>query len=439
MGAAPDRLTIAPGGALGGRVAVPGDKSLSHRAAIIAALAPGASTLDGFLEADDTLATLGALRALGVGCARLAPARWRIDGVGQGELRAPARALDLGNAGTGLRLLAGALAGAPLVATLDGDASLRRRPMARIAAPLRAMGAEVTLADGRAPLTVRGRSSLAGIDWLPEAPSAQVKSAVLLAGLAADGEVVVREPVPTRDHTERLLGAFGVDCARDGEGVRLGARRAPHPAAIAIPGDISSAASLLIGAGLVPGAELTVEGVGLNPTRTAYLELLRALGASVEVAERSLLGAEPVGAVRVRGAPLAAIEIGPAQASAAIDELPMLMVAAACARGTTRLRGAAELAHKESDRLATTAAGLAALGIAVERHPDGLTVHGGRLRGGRVDAAGDHRIAMAFAMAALVADGPVVIDGAAQVATSFPGFAELAQRCGLRIAPPEAA
>jgi len=434
-----DRFTVAPGGALRGRVTVPGDKSISHRAAILAALAVGPSTLDGCLEADDTLATLAALRALGVGAARLAPSRWRIDGLGQAELRAPSATLELGNSGTALRLLMGALAGAPLIATLDGDAALRGRPMERVAVPLRAMGAELGTREGGAPVVVRGRPPLRGLDWTPEVPSAQVKSAILLAGLAAEGEVVVHEPVPTRDHTERLLGAFGVDCRRDGERVRLGARRRPQPAEVAIPGDLSSAAFLLIGAALAPGSDLTVEGVGLNPTRTGFLEVLRLMGADLTIEPAGMLGAEPVGAVRVRGSELAGIELGGTLAANAIDELPMLMVAAACARGTTRLRDATELAHKESDRLATTAAGLAALGIAVERHVDGLTVVGGRPRGGTVDAVGDHRLAMAFAMAALGAAGPVEVQGAAQVATSFPGFVALAQRCGLRIAAPVAA
>jgi 3-phosphoshikimate 1-carboxyvinyltransferase len=436
---APDRFTVAPGGTLSGRCGVPGDKSISHRAAILAALSVGDSRLDNFLEADDCLATLDALRALGVGVERLAPASWRIGGVGQAALRAPAATLDLRNSGTGLRLLMGALAGAPIEVVLSGDASLLRRPMERVAEPLRAMGASVSTTAGSPPVRLRGQRRLRGIDWRPEVPSAQVKSAILLAGLASDDEVSVREPHPTRDHTERLFAAFDVDCLVEEGRVRLGARRQPKPAVISIPGDISSAAALIVGAAMTPGSDLTVEGVGLNPTRTGVLDALRQMGAEVDTNLVADCGAEPWGTVRVRGAQLSAIELSGALVANAIDELPLLMVAAASARGVTRLRDAAELSRKESDRLATTAAGLAALGIAVERGPDGLTVTGGALRGGRVDAAGDHRIAMAFAMAALRASGAVELRGAAGIATSFPEFQATARHCGLRLAAEAAA
>jgi 3-phosphoshikimate 1-carboxyvinyltransferase len=437
--ATPDRFTVAPGGALRGRSGVPGDKSISHRAAILAALSEGDSRIDNFLEADDCLATLDALRQLGVASERLAPGEWRISGVGQAALRAPAAALDLRNSGTALRLLLGALAGAPIEVMLTGDASLVRRPMERVAAPLRAMGAEVSTTAGTPPVRLRGARPLRGVDWTPEVASAQVKSAILLAGLASEEEVVVREPHPTRDHTERLCAAFDVDCLVEEGRVRLGARRRPRPATIAIPGDLSAAAALIVGAAMTPGSDLTIEGVGLNPTRCGVLDALRQMGAEIDSNVVGDCGAEPWGTLRVRGAQLEAIELGGALVANAIDELPLLMIAAASARGLTRLRDAAELSRKESDRLATTAAGLAALGIAVDRHADGLSVTGGQLRGGTVAAAGDHRIAMAFAIAALRASGPVEVHGAAGIATSFPGFHETARHCGLRLAPEAAA
>lgn len=434
-----DRFTVAPGGVLHGRSGVPGDKSISHRAAILAALCAGDSRIDNFLEADDCLATLDALRALGVGCERLAPASWRISGIGQAALRAPVAPLDLRNSGTGLRLLMGALAGAPVSATLVGDASLSRRPMERVAAPLRAMGAKVDTTAGTPPVRIAGARPLRGIDWSSEVASAQVKSAILLAGLASEEEVAVREPHPTRDHTERLFAAFDLDCIVEEGRVRLGARRVPRPATVAVPGDLSSAAALIVGAAMTPGSDLTIEGVGLNPSRCGVLDALRRMGAEVDVNVVADTGAEPWGTVRVRGAALEAIEIGGALVANAIDELPLLMVAAATASGTTRLRDAAELTHKESNRLAATARGLAALGIAVERQSDGLDVTGGKLRGGKVEAQGDHRIAMAFAMAALRASAPVEVRGAAGIATSFPGFHATARHCGLRLAPEAAA
>ncbi len=437
--AAPDRFTVAPGGVLHGRTGVPGDKSISHRAAILAALSVGDSRLENFLEADDCLATLDALRALGVACERLAPGEWRIAGVGQAALRTPASALDLRNSGTGLRLLMGALSGAPIEATLTGDPSLLRRPMERVAAPLRAMGVTITTAGGTPPVTLRGARPLRGIDWTPDVPSAQVKSAILLAGLASEEEVAVREVQPTRDHTERLCAAFDVDCIVEEGRVRLGARRTPKPATISIPGDISSAAALIVGAAMTPGSDLTVEGVGLNPTRMGVLDALRQMGAEVETSVVGNCGAEPWGTVRVRGAQLSAIDLAGALVANAIDELPLLMLAAASARGVSRLRDAAELSRKESDRLATTAAGLAALGIAVERHADGMSVSGGQLRAGSVDAHGDHRIAMAFAMAALRATGSIEIRGAAGIVTSFPSFHATARHCGLRLAAEAAA
>lgn len=435
---APASFTVAPGGALVGRCVVPGDKSISQRAALLAALADGESRIEGFLQAADPRALLAALAACGVA--------WRLDAggallvTGRGEWAAPAAPLDLANSGTALRLLAGALAGQPVAATLTGDASLSRRPMERVAAPLRAMGAAVTTTDGRPPVAVRGRRPLAGIEWSPEVASAQVKSAVLIAGLAARGEVAVREPVPTRDHTERMLGGFGVDCLRDGGRVVLGRARSLRATTVVVPGDASSAAFLVIGAAMTPGSELTVEGVGLNPTRTAFLEVLRAMGADLAVEVTSdPLEPEPFGRIAVRGRALAATAIAGRLALQAMDELPMLLVAAATADGVTRLADAAELRHKESDRLACTAAGLAALGIEVAPADDGLTVVGRPAGfadapgGTRLDAHHDHRLAMAFALAALRARGPLTVTRAEAIATSFPGFHPVARGLGLAL------
>lgn len=430
---APATLTVAPGGALVGRCAVPGDKSISQRAAILAALADGESRIEGFLDAADPRSLLDALAACGVAW------RFAADGAllvtGRERWDAPAADLDLGNSGTALRLLAGALAGQPLAATLTGDASLSRRPMERVAAPLRAMGATVTTTGGTPPVLVRGRRPLAGVEWAPEVASAQVKSAVLIAGLAARGAVAVREPAPTRDHTERMLGAFGVDCHREGERVVLGRGRTLRATALAVPGDLSSAAALVIAAAMTPGSELVVEGVGLNPTRTAFLEVLRAMGADLEVQMTGdAYEPEPVGRISVRGRALVATAIEGRLALQAMDELPMLLVAAATARGTTRLADAAELRHKESDRIAATAAGLAALGVAVAVRDDGMEVTGragAPFDGARLDARHDHRLAMAFALAALRASGPLEVGGAAEIATSFPGFHRTVRGLGL--------
>jgi len=446
--AAPATLSLGPGGALVGRVRVPGDKSISQRAAILGALTAGETRIDGFLRAGDPLALLAALTACGIehrfdeapggqpDAHPVADSTLRIRG--RPVWSTPRAPLDLGNSGTALRLLAGAIAGQPIAATLTGDASLSARPMERVAVPLRAMGAEVATRDGRPPLIVQGARPLRGIEWRPEVASAQVKSAILLAGLAAVGEVAVHEPVATRDHTERMLVAFGVDCCRDGDRVHLGPGRTLRAARIAVPGDLSSAAALVIGAAMTPGSELTIEGVGLNPTRSAFLEVLRAMGADLTVElNRAADAAEPTGRIAVRGRELVATTIDGQLAQQAIDELPMLMVAAATARGTSRLADAAELRHKESDRLANTAAGLAALGIAVALHPDGLTVEGrpraAAFDGGTVDAHDDHRLAMAFALAALRAGRRVTVTRTAAIDTSFPGFDRIVRGLGLAL------
>jgi 3-phosphoshikimate 1-carboxyvinyltransferase len=358
-----------------------------------------------------------------------------VRGVGLRGLRAPAEDLDLGNSGTAMRLLPGVLAGQTFDVTLRGDASLERRPMGRIITPLASMGARIEAGDAETPpLTIHGLGkSLAAIDYRMPVASAQVKSCLLLAGLYADGVTRIREPAPSRDHTERMLAAFGhpVDRADDVIGIEAGgALRATR---VEVPGDISSAAFFLVGASIAPGSDLRIEGVGMNPTRVGVIEVLRAMGARIDVDNERSVGGEPLADLRVRAADLHGVDIPERLVPLAIDEFPALFVAAACAEGETVLTGARELRVKESDRIAAMAEGLAALGVAAEPRDDGMRIRGGALGGGRVASRGDHRIAMALAMAGLRAAQPVVIDDCANVATSFPGFADLARGAGLAI------
>lgn len=415
-------VTVRPAPPLRGRVRVPGDKSISHRAAIIGALAAGDTRVRGFLRADDCLRTVDCLRMLGVTIGE-AEDGLLISG-SSGRLTAPARVLDAGNSGTTMRLLSGVLAGQAFAAEIDGDASLRRRPMDRVADPLTLMGAAVLAREGRyPPLRITG-GRLRGISYALPVPSAQVKSAVLLAGLLAEGDTEVLEPVATRDHTERMLAQFGVPVRREGRRVVL-SPAIPRGGAVEVPGDISSAAFLLAGAAAMEGADLSVEAVGLNPTRTGVLDVLQAMGAEVWI-DAAVPDAveEPAGTIRVRGRRLRGTVIEGAMIPRVIDELPVLCAAAAVAEGRTVIRDAAELRVKESDRIGAVAGGLRALGVMVAERPDGLEIEGGRLRGGTVDAGGDHRLAMAFAVAGLLADGPVTVRGAEAVSVSFPGFFE---------------
>jgi len=413
-------LVISPAGRLRGRVRVPGDKSISHRAALIGALARGDTVIHHFLRADDCLHTVSCLRALGVGIEDEG-SRLIVRGMGP-RWRAPMTPLDAGNSGTTMRLLAGILAGQPFQTELTGDASLRTRPVDRIVEPLSRMGARIVASgDGRfPPLRITG-GSLRGITYTLPVASAQVKSAVLLAGLLAEGPTTVVEPTPTRDHTERMLAAFGAPIRRDGDRVSVTAA-ALRGHEVRVCGDISSAAFLLAAAAAMPGSELTVEHVGLNPTRTGFLDVLRALGAEADVRQTGEDAGEPVGAVTVRGQRLRGVRIGGSLIPRVIDELPVLCVIATAAEGETVISDAAELRVKESDRIAVIARGLRALGGEVEERPDGLTVYGSRLHGGRVGSAGDHRIAMAFAVAGLLAGGPVTVEGAESIAVSFPEF-----------------
>ena len=418
-------LVVSPAGRLRGRVRVPGDKSISHRAALIGALARGDTVIHDFLRADDCLHTVSCLRALGVGIEDEG-SRLIVRGMGP-RWRAPMTPLDAGNSGTTMRLLAGILAGQPFQTELTGDASLRTRPMDRIVEPLSRMGARIVASgDGRfPPLRISG-GSLRGITYTLPVASAQVKSAVLLAGLLAEGPTTVVEPTPTRDHTERMLAAFGAPIRRDGDRVSVTAA-ALRGHEVRICGDISSAAFLLAAAAAMPGSELTVEHVGLNPTRTGFLDVLRALGAEADVRQTGEDAGEPVGAVTVRGQRLRGVRIGGSLIPRVIDELPVLCVIATAAEGETVISDAAELRVKESDRIAVIARGLRALGGEVEERPDGLTVYGSRLHGGRVGSAGDHRIAMAFAVAGLLAGGPVTVEGAESIKVSFPEFGRVLQ------------
>lgn len=424
------------GGPLSGAIAVPGDKSVSHRAVMFAALAEGTTNIHGFLEGEDTRATAAILSRLGVRIEAPSPSRRIVHGVGLRGLRAAAGALDCGNAGTGMRLLAGLLAGQAFDSVLVGDESLSRRPMRRVVEPLAAMGARIDITEaGTAPLRVRGGRALRGMDHVLPVASAQLKSALLLAGLYAEGVTRVREPHPTRDYTERMLSAFGADVrVEDGWVAIHPGPTLCSPGRIDVPGDFSSAAFFLVAASLVPGSDLVIENVGINPRRTGLLDTLLDMGADIAIENRRETGGEVVADLHVRHAPLHGIDVPAARVPDMIDEFPALFVAAALADGVTRVSGAAELRVKESDRIAVMATALSTLGAAIEERPDGAVIQGGTpLRGGRVDSAGDHRCAMSMVVAAQRARAPVTITDCANVATSFPGFVELAATVGLAL------
>jgi 3-phosphoshikimate 1-carboxyvinyltransferase len=428
------RFRVAPGGKLAGRVRVPGDKSISHRSIMLGSLAEGITEISGFLEGEDSLATLVAFRAMGVAIEGPDGGRVRVHGVGLRGLKAPHEPLYLGNSGTSMRLMAGLLAGQAFDSQLTGDISLSSRPMKRVVEPLIRMGAQIAMTEsGTAPLAIRGGMHLQGIDYLMPVASAQVKSCLLLAGLYASGRTCVTEPAPTRDHTERMLAGMGYPLQREDGRVCLEGGHVLRGIRIDIPSDISSTAFFLVGASIAPGSELTLEHVGMNPTRTGVIDILERMGADIRIENRREAGGEPVADLHVRSAPLRGIEIPPALVPLAIDEFPALFVAAACASGRTVLTGAEELRVKESDRIQVMADGLTALGIDATATPDGMIIEGGAFTGGIVDSQGDHRIAMAFAMAALRASGALEILDCANVNTSFPGFAELAARTGLGI------
>jgi 3-phosphoshikimate 1-carboxyvinyltransferase len=423
-----------PAGALHGDLRVPGDKSISHRAVMFASLADGVSRITGFLEGEDTRATARAFLEMGVRIEAPGASERVVHGVGLQGLRASPAPIDCGNAGTGMRLLAGLLAGQPFDSTLIGDESLSRRPMRRVIEPLAQMGANITAQPGGLPpLHIAGRQQLRGIDYTPPVASAQVKSAILLAGLQASGETRVAEPHPTRDYTERMLATFGWPIEFGAGWAKLTGGHRLRATDVVVPADFSSAAFFLVAGTLVPGSELLLHAVGMNPRRTGLLLALRAMGADIRLANARELGGEAVADLIVRHAPLHGIDVPVEIVPDMIDEFPALFVAAATASGTTRIRGAAELRVKESDRIAVMAKGLHALGIVVEETPDGAVIHGGRIERGEVDSAGDHRCAMSFAIAGLVAGGAVRIRDCANVATSFPDFVGLARGCGFEL------
>ncbi len=435
------RLRAHPAPGLRGRARVPGDKSISHRALLLTALAIGESRISGLLEGADVLATAAALGALGVELERDGDGCWRVQGRGVGGLAEPDRVLDLGNSGTGARLLLGVLAGQPFTTFLTGDDSLRSRPMGRVTQPLSRMGADfLARSRERLPLAITGRVDLLPIRYQQPVASAQVKSAVLLAGLHAPGRTTVIEPEPSRDHTERLLAQLGAELeieALDGGGraVTIVGQPELEAAALAVPGDVSSAAFPLVAAAVGEGSALGLDEVGVNPLRTGLLDCLREMGADLRQVDVDADG-EPVAALEIAGGPLTGIDVPAGRAPRMIDEYPILAVAAACAKGPTRLAGLAELRVKESDRLGAIARGLAACGVVVEAGEDSLIVHGAGgppPGGGTIDAHHDHRIAMSFLVLGMLAQAPVTVVGAETIETSFPGFAALMNRLGARI------
>ena len=423
---------------LKGRIAIPGDKSISHRSLMLSALAIGESRVTGLLEGHDVLATAAAMRAMGASIDRRENGEWVIHGVGVGGLLQPRQALDMGNSGTSTRLLMGLVASHPITATFIGDASLSGRPMGRVIDPLGQMGADISPSPGgRLPLMVRGLAPAIPLSYRLPMASAQVKSAVLLAGLNTQGITEVIEPVPTRDHSERMLKGFGADLTVDTDGdgtrhIRIRGEAELKPQTIVVPGDPSSAAFFIVAALLVPGSDVTIANVGLNPTRAGLVEVLRQMGGNIELLDAREVGGEPVADLRVRHSALRGIDVDPAVAPSMIDEFPILFVAAALAEGRTVTTGLDELRVKESDRLSVMATGLKAIGARVEESEDGLIIDGtgGGPLPGDATVAGhlDHRICMSFAVAGLVSEAPVTIDDIAPVATSFPNFETLLEQ-----------
>lgn len=424
---------------LSGKVRVPGDKSISHRAVMFASLAEGTSKVSGLLEGEDVLATLAAFRAMGVESEGPTNGKLTIHGVGMRGLQAPDHDLDMGNSGTAMRLLSGILAAQKFASKLIGDESLSQRPMRRVTVPLTAMGARcVTDENGCPPIHIRGVEKLEPIDYKLPMASAQIKSAVLLAGLYANGTTSVTEPAPTRDHTERMLSAFSCECRvekinEQASKISIEGGSQLRATNIDVPADISSAAFFIVAALVVPGSSITLKHVGINPTRTGIVEALRQMGGDIRFLRERNVGGEPVADIKVNYSQLRGIDVAPELVPLAIDEIPVLCVAAACADGVTRISGAEELRHKESDRISSVVTGLRNLGIEVVEQKDGMEITGGQIQGGVVDSEHDHRIAMAFAVAGAVAQQKVVINDCQNVATSFPNFIDLATELGLEI------
>jgi 3-phosphoshikimate 1-carboxyvinyltransferase len=422
-----------PAQGISGRLAVPGDKSVSHRALMLGAIADGPVTVSNFLAGADCIATRRALEQMGGRIEALPGGDIRVEGGGPESLAAPDSPLDLGNSGTGIRLMTGLLAGLSVDAVLTGDASLRSRPMERVARPLRLMGADVTTTDGCPPIRLRPAGRLRGIEYRLPVPSAQVKSAVLLAGLSAEGETVITQPAVSRDHTERMLRAMGAPIVFDETEIRLEGPCRLRGGHIRVPGDFSAAAFFLVAALVAGSDELVLEGVGINPTRVGLLRMLEAMGGDIALLNTRQSGGEPVADLRVRPGRLRGIDVAPEWVPLAIDEFPVFFVAAAVAEGVTRVRGAEELRVKESDRIDAMATALAGVGVAAEPRPDGMLIRGGSIRGGRVDSRGDHRIAMAMAVAGAVSEEGIVIEDTENVATSFPDFMDAASAVGMDV------
>jgi 3-phosphoshikimate 1-carboxyvinyltransferase len=427
------QFLVQPGSVKDAAVAVPGDKSISHRAVMLGSIASGSTHISGFLNGEDCLATLAAMSAMGVGTEQADATTVTVHGVGLRGLRAPSAALDMGNSGTAMRLMTGLLAGQAFDSRLVGDESLTSRPMQRVITPLETMGAAIGSREGRPPLEIQGGRPLQAIHYDLPVASAQVKSAILLAGLYADGITSVSEPAVTRDHTERMLTAMGVEVSTEGGRIAVTGGQELTGGPVEVPGDLSSAAFVMLAACISDSADIVIENVGVNPTRTGVIEILRSMGASIQLENPGVRSGEPVADIRVRASQLRGIEVDSALVSLAIDEFPVLFVAAACADGVTRFSGIGELRVKESDRIGSMAAGLRELGIRVEESENGAVVHGGRFGGGTVQSFGDHRIAMSLAIAGTVAEAAVTVLDTDAVATSFPDFTTLFGSLGATI------
>ncbi|HEX2667294.1 MAG TPA: 3-phosphoshikimate 1-carboxyvinyltransferase [Gammaproteobacteria bacterium] len=426
--------TVTPGGSLQGKLRLPGDKSISHRALMLGAIAEGDTEIEGFLTGADCLATLAAIRAMGVQVDERSPSRLVVHGRGLHGLKAPPKPIDLGNSGTAMRLFMGLLAGQGFEATLIGDESLSKRPMKRVIHPLMAMGASIESRNGFAPITLHAIKPLEPARHVLKIASAQVKSALLLAGLYAGGYTWLKESGPSRDHTERMLHSFGVHVLRESGWLGVHGGETLRGTRIEVPADLSSAAFFMVGAAMTPGSKLVLEGVGVNPTRDGVIRILRLMGAHIEIHHSRLGGGEPAADILVQGGRLRGIDVTSELVALAIDDIPAVLVAAACAEGITRVHGAGELRVKESDRLQAMQAGLEALGVTVNSGPDYINVNGTpRLKGAEIRSEGDHRIAMAFAMAGLRTEGPLRVQDCANVDTSFPGFVAMAREAGLQI------
>ena len=418
---------------LEGLIRVPGDKSISHRAVILGAIAVGESKIQHLLEGEDVLATVAAFQAMGVEISGPRDGSLDIKGVGLNGLTKPDGPLDMGNSGTAMRLLAGLLSGQVFPATLTGDVSLRQRPMERIITPLSQMGADLTAADGKPPLAINPVSRLTGISYRLPVASAQVKSSILLAGLYAKGGTQIHESTPTRDHTERMIAGFTGGRWEQGNPIQVDSGHILRGQQITVPGDISSAAFFLVAAALCPGSDVTLCGIGINPTRAAVLEILNLMGANIEIFGQRQESGEPLCDLRVRSQRLKGIDVPQSLVANAIDEFPALAIAAAGAVGITRIRGATELRFKESDRINAMVQGLGNLGVNAIEYEDGMDIIGGGFRSGTIDSRGDHRIAMAFTVAGCCSDGPVVVNDCQNIATSFPGFVEIGCSLGMNL------